>query len=180
MIAQLSDINIKSNLETFFTLWSVILLLGLTSISLGKSVFSGHYSFTNGKFYEVVVTFNILPRSTATAVVRFLAGSSQSNRPSDCSIWICSQSATQLFKNKDWCCFYTILLLLSCSAVVLLCISTLTLSSRALTPPSNPQSLTSLQGDDELLFAQKWKKADPSRLVHEKIQEDCFKILKFD
>ena len=33
---------------------------------------------------------------------------------------------------------------------------------------------------NELLFAKKWKKNDPSRRVHQKIQEICLKILKCD
>ena len=54
MIAQLmSDINMKLNLETFFILRVLTLLLGLTSKSLGKSVLSGHFPFMFGKIKQV-------------------------------------------------------------------------------------------------------------------------------
>ena len=64
MIPQLSDINIKLNLETFFNLWFLILSLGSTSILLGKSLLSGHFSSSNGKYFEAKVvekTREILP-----------------------------------------------------------------------------------------------------------------------
>ena len=41
-------------------------------------------------------------------------------------------------------------------------------------------SLTTLKGNNELLFAQKWKNLTHAVGVHQKIQEICLKILKCD
>ena len=103
MITQLSDIKIKLNLKTFLSYCYVILLLGSTSsILLGKWFLSGNFSFSNSKFFEVIIVafaFNILPR--------FIASANNFNF-SSCS---CHRSATQLFiNNTDRCypcyCYY--------------------------------------------------------------------------
>ena len=66
-----SNYNVKLHLETFFILRFLISLLGLTSISLGKSVLSGHFSSMIGKLVKPSSStnpFNILPRSPQSSL----------------------------------------------------------------------------------------------------------------
>ena len=62
---QLSNIGVKSYLETFFMLMLMILLLGSTSIPLGKSVLSGNFSFMFGKFYQFKEVVDKVDNSSA-------------------------------------------------------------------------------------------------------------------
>ena len=57
----------------------MILLLGLTSISLGKSVIFGNFYSSNGKYEVVVFAFNILPPTTSALAVATSEGTDNRN-----------------------------------------------------------------------------------------------------
>ena len=98
MITQLSNINIKLNLETFFTIRFLILLLGSTSIPLGKSGKISHiwqFFVLKWQIYEVVVI-------------------AKNNLPPPCYLtcandsYCCHPSATQQFINTCWHWLYSV------------------------------------------------------------------------
>ena len=55
----------KIEFRNFFIIWILILLLGSTSITLGKSDICGNFPSSNGQYEVVVIAFNILPPITS-------------------------------------------------------------------------------------------------------------------
>ena len=78
----LSDIDVKLNLESFFNLRTLIRLLRLTSISLGKSrkiTLIWPFFPLKWLYKVVVVAFNILPPTTSALAVATSEGTDNRN-----------------------------------------------------------------------------------------------------
>ena len=135
----------------------MFLLLGLTSVFLGKFVLFGHFSFSNGKFIEVDVNDNFLQYSSAIYCC-FDTGTW-------CLLFSCFCFEQQQMNNKRVRVTSQFVIadtqLLSCSNLKLQLAHAVSIKSRRTS-----------------FFHSKWKKTGPCCWVYQKNSRICQKILK--